>query len=920
MSADDLPRKKRIRGGHRATAKRLIDKVSEELNSFLNHDSTENNLNALKARFEQLKSSLTEKLSVLKALDDAILELVAEDEIESEITTSDEYREEMSLTLARIDNEFYVSNITRCVSEMNVSNVNVAKSPNPFNEIVDAEEISAREEAEHLSDIAESRELTMTASSSNAVTETFVPNHCDIPSNATVPNHCNISSNATVPNHLYVPSNENLYMSSKVKLPKLELKKFDGDSSKWTAFWDSFESSIHLNSGLNPIDKFNYLMSLIEGAAEDAISGLSLNARNYEEAIEILKRRFGNKQQIINRHMNILLNLDAVNSNQNLKALRVLHDTIEAHVRSLKSLGVPSESYGSLLSSILMNKLPNDIKLTITREVREDEWKLDKLVEILRREIEARERANGNTSSTAKKNVYTAAALVNNSTQKCTFCKSSHKTYECTEMTDVQSRKNILKKEGRCFLCLRKGHLLKECKSKYRCNHCDERHSACICTTRLSAQTPSTKNKANVTPAQTQQVTDTSVNLSDSSTKILLQTAKGVIYNPKNPNITMKARLILDSGSQRTYISTKLRNILNLESEGKCSMAIKTFGSNEDTIQTIDQVQFGVKVQGEPNLQLSALVVPLICQPLQGQTVSTTAKMYKHLQHLKLADFTSGENDSEVDILIGSDEYWKIVTGKIRQGDGGPTAVHTKLGWVLSGPTKGQTNMTGHNNLVATHVLKCTSHPNYEDPLCGELRKFWDLESIGIKNQSVHEEFLENISYENNHYTVNLPWKSTHPNLPDNFDLSEKRLNSLLKRLKTEPDVLKEYNQVIQDQLEKGIVEVVDDKLTDKGNKVHYIPHHAVIRRDKTTTKLRVVYDASAKSNKGGSLNECLHAGPVLTQNIMDIMLRFRNHKIALTGDIEKAFLMVHINETDRDALRFLWIDDLEILHMSQSF
>ena len=80
-----------------------------------------------------------------------------------------------------------------------------------------------------------------------------------------------------------------------VKLPKLELKKFDGDVSKWHPFWDTFQSSIHNNPSLAEIGKFNYLNSLLLGTASDAISGLSLTAANYEEAITILKRRFGNK-------------------------------------------------------------------------------------------------------------------------------------------------------------------------------------------------------------------------------------------------------------------------------------------------------------------------------------------------------------------------------------------------------------------------------------------------------------------------------------------------------------------------------------------------------------------------------------------------------------------------------------------------
>lgn len=91
--------------------------------------------------------------------------------------------------------------------------------------------------------------------------------------------------------------------------------------------------------------------------------------------------------------------------------------------------------------------------------------------------------------------------------------------------------------------------------------------------------------------------------------------------------------------------------------------------------------------------------------------------------------------------------------------------------------------------------------------------------------------------------------------------------------------------------------------------RVHYLPHHAVIKRDKETTKLRIVYDASCKST-GVSLNDCLYTGPALSQRIMDIILRFRAHRKALAGDIEKAFLNVSVVEEDRDVLRFLWFDD----------
>ena len=150
----------------------------------------------------------------------------------------------------------------------------------------------------------------------------------------------------------------------------------------------------------------------------------------------------------------------------------------------------------------------------------------------------------------------------------------------------------------------------------------------------------------------------------------------------------------------------------------------------------------------------------------------------------------------------------------------------------------------------------------------------------------------------------------TRAPLPSNYQLSLKRLTGLFSRLRRDPPLLQEYDAVIQEQISKGIVEVVSgSELGDRGD-THYVPHHAVVRQDKETTKLRVVFDASAKST-GPPLNECLYAGPSFSQSILEILLRFRVHRIGLIGDIEKAFLMVSVTPKDRDVLRFLWVDDI---------
>ena len=172
----------------------------------------------------------------------------------------------------------------------------------------------------------------------------------------------------------------------------LQLRSFGGDLTKWTSFWESFESAVHSTDNLSDIEKFNYLTFLLERSAREAVSGLALTAANYHKAIDTLNKRFGCKQQIVNKHMDALLQVEAVVSSQSTRALRRLFDNISCHVRSLISLGIESDSYGSLLWSVLLNKIPADLQLMVSRKVSEADWNLNLLMAAIEEEITARER------------------------------------------------------------------------------------------------------------------------------------------------------------------------------------------------------------------------------------------------------------------------------------------------------------------------------------------------------------------------------------------------------------------------------------------------------------------------------------------------------------------------------------------------
>ena len=149
--------------------------------------------------------------------------------------------------------------------------------------------------------------------------------------------------------------------------------------------------------------------------------------------------------------------------------------------------------------------------------------------------------------------------------------------------------------------------------------------------------------------------------------------------------------------------------------------------------------------------------------------------------------------------------------------------------------------------------------------------------------------------------SVKLPWKEGHDRLPDNYLNSLSRMKSQLKRLKRDPELLNEYDTIIREQVEAGIVEEVAE--LDKVDKVHYLPQQAVVRKDAVTTK---------GSKTEASLNDCLHVGPLLNPLLYNILLQVRENRVALGGDIEKAFLNMEVDEADRDSLRFLWVKDID--------
>ncbi|GFT00127.1 integrase catalytic domain-containing protein [Trichonephila clavipes] len=249
----------------------------------------------------------------------------------------------------------------------------------------------------------------------------------------------------------------------------------------------------------------------------------------------------------------------------------------------------------------------------------------------------------------------------------------------------------------------------------------------------------------------------------------------------------------------------------------------------------------------------------------------------------------------------------KLLTGTMFYLKSGPVAIKTKLGWTLMGKT-----YRNETKFDKNHFMNVTSM--FVNDMC--ISDLWKLDSLGITDPVETKTKLEIQKETLNHfqkpisvdisgrYEVALPWVLDNKLLSSNRKLAEDRLESTKRKL-IATGKFEEYQDVLDLWLSGKIIEEVND---DKENFVHYLPHRPVIKEN-STSKIRPVFDASARTKGSPSLNDCLEKGPNFIEVIPTKLNRFRRYKIGVISDIEKAFLQIGVREQDRDFLRFMWYD-----------
>lgn len=695
------------------------------------------------------------------------------------------------------------------------------------------------------------------------------------------------------------------------QLPKIEIGKFNGDFSEWPSFEDKFTALID-NTNLPNISKFSYLQSFLTGDAKISIQGLSLTSENYSVALDILRDRFGRKERIIFGHIQNLLNVEFHHS-KNIKSLWSVYNQLQINIRSLNNLGVDGANFGLVLTPIIVSRLPADIRLMWARQSHKKEADLEFLMDFLQSELENRERSYSfNTEARERdqrlfkhrdKTPPSVSALTSTSSEDyrlCLFCSGKHKTEKCRTVNsmNLDEVKNKIRNHKLCFICFKRNHVAKRCFS--HCQKCGQNHNALFCK-------PVTSKKGVVvnTPEPAANVTFCRSKLTSKNT--VLQTMRVSVNG-------IHFTAMLDSGADRSFISSRAVKLIRPALHGRENLNVSVFEAKKpshESMKNVYAVDFDKHTGGKASMVL--IEVDTICAPMYRPAIPDD--IMSEFNCCSFSEDLHSDGDVTIDILFGQDYFWTIIkAGSIVCGTSGLVAQETIFGtWVLSGTYLNPNTKKKDSN--PRQLLCLTDIPQ------SEFRKLWDLSYLECSHvkpeiqSQVMTQFSESIKYDGQRYEVALPWLETKKSLlQSNEEQARIRLERLDKKLSRDETLKKGYDEVFHSMEANGIIEEIKEEGDlGKNNPKFYLPHRPVVKMSSVSTKIRPVFDASACGPNSLSLNDCMQTGPNLLPLLSDVLMRFRRCRIALSADIEKAFLQISVRPEDRDVHRFLWKIDNKV-------
>lgn len=689
---------------------------------------------------------------------------------------------------------------------------------------------------------------------------------------------------------------------SDVRLPRLDLPVFDGDIYQWVSFHDLFKSVVHDNFSLTGAQKLQYLKASLKGEPSLLVQSIPISNANFAEAWGLLIARYDCRREIIRAQLERLVVQPAITSESPV-ALRKLIDTTTECVRSLEVLKLSKEELFELMViHIVSKKLDSESRLQWERSL--DDVKLPSLENFVKfLDHHARVTAVVAVKSSMKPQpilrklnpVARNDVSVHQSALKqvCDVCKGDHLVFKCDTFLklSIQQRIEEIMRLRLCFNCLRRGHGAQQCSSGH-CRKCQKPHHTLI--HREAVTQPAAEPEEVVVASQ--------VVANRIWPQVLLATA--LIRVQDSRGSSMVCRAFLDNGSQGSFITERCaqklqlpRHRLNVKVSGLASVGVECVRSSVPLVFS--------SLYNQDRFETTALVLSKISNLLP----SCPIKMDKwpHLEGLRLADpqfFQPGP----VDVLLGADIFSTLMCfGRSVFYPGFPSAVESVLGWIVMGsiPTKQEESIPCHQIIV--HHVQVDAE--------ALLQKFWEVEDVPQASTLTEEEkqcedyFVSTVSRDaEGRFQVCLPFRSGTKKLGSSRDIALRRFHQVERRLTLNSELKSEYVSFMEEYEKLGHMSLVpQQKLDLLQEKMCYLPHHAVFKQDSSTTKMRVVFDASAKSSTGVSLNDLLMVGPKLQEDLFGLLTRFRTHLVAFTADIEKMYRQVLVNPSDVNFQRILW-------------
>lgn len=693
-----------------------------------------------------------------------------------------------------------------------------------------------------------------------------------------------------------------------VRLPRITLPKFDGNYQRWMEFKDLFTELVH-NATISDAKKMHYLTTTLEGEPKNLIKHLPAVGTNYSTAWAMITSRYDNKRLLVSALLNKLLKQSAIKK-EGAPALKSLHDVTRECIHGLKAQAIPVQHWDAILVHILLQKMDEETQKAFEQGLSDNRRLItvDETLKFLERRFQSFEAREKEGESSSRRTC--ASAAKTGASENCPICKDAHKIYVCKKFAgaDLKQKWKYVKDMHLCVNCLKDNHRVKECKSR-NCSKCPKMHNTLLHNPNSSENKKKAASPEKVTqaPQQTQAQSESSSaqpsskvslvtnNHSKESNYILLATARIKLISANGHHV--ECRAVLDAGSQINLITDRMQKKLGCKPR-TMSMTVEGVGVNETRMRHQITIQFQSKIN-DFTTKVDAHIIPKIVSNQPMQFLSTEA--WGIPQDVVLAD-PDFYKPGRIDCLLGAEVFFELLRdGQIKLAENLPILRNSVLGWIVAGKVE-----TSTTNKATCGI--CTSKDLDET-----ISRFWDAEEISEHNTELTEDELRCEAHFLQHtfrdqtgrFVVKLPLKD-HPSvLTDSKGLAYERFKNIERRLEKNPSLKEQYVNFMREYEALGHMSKVHSK--DISNPYYFIPHHCVLRPESVSTKLRVVFDASARRPSGLSLNDIMFSGPTVQSELFSILLRFRIRRFVLKTDVEKMFRQILVHPDDRNLLLIMW-------------